>query len=67
MWLIGTAVCVLLVFWMMRSGRVARYRQRPKSWSEIEAMDRQVVQMQHDQAERGYWGSMEEPRKQDES
>ena len=40
MWLIGTAVCVLLVFWMMRSGRIQRYRQKPKSWSEIEVMDR---------------------------
>ena len=66
MWLIGTAVCVLLVVWSTRSGRVSRLRQPPRSWNEIESMDRQVVEMQHEQAERGYWGSMEEPAEQDE-
>lgn len=67
MWLIGPVVLLLLVLWMQRSGLFARYRQKPKSWNDIEAMDRQAVQMQHDQAERGYWGSMEEPDQQDES
>lgn len=67
MFLIVVVICVLIVFWMSRSGRVARLRQQPKSWNEIEAMDRQVVDMQHDQAERGYWGSMEETDRQDES
>ena len=65
-WLVATVASVLLISWMVsgsaKTGSHARpFQQKPKSWSEIEAMDRQGMQMEHDQAERGYWGSMQDP------
>jgi hypothetical protein len=71
-WVLTFAASVVLITWMVSgattSGAQFRpFQQRTRSWNEIDAMDRESVQMQHDQAERGYWGSMEEPVKQDES
>lgn len=66
-WVVTWGASVLLITWMVSGSatRGAQFRQPPKSWNDIEAIDRQGAEMQHEQAERGYWGSMEEPDPQD--
>jgi len=71
-WVVTLGAGVLLITWMVsgagtRGAQPRRSQGQTKSWGDIEAMDRQSTEMQHDQAERGYWGSMEEAGQQDES
>jgi peptidoglycan/LPS O-acetylase OafA/YrhL len=71
-WVLTLGASVLLITWMVsgastRGAQFRPFQQQAKSWNDIEAMDREGVQMQHDQAERGYWGSMEETGEQDEA
>ena len=68
-WIVSTVASVVLISWMVSGAATAgaQFRQRPKNWSEIDAIDREGTELQHEQAERGYWGSMQEPDAQDES
>jgi hypothetical protein len=58
---------IAVTAWMVSSSSAdgERWRGRPVApnprWSSIEAIDRDRARLDHEQAERGYWGSMTDP------
>ena len=67
--LISTAASIVLMSWMVGSSAKvgSQWRGSAPSWSDIEKTNRAGTGLQQDQAEHGYWGSMEDHDQPDPS
>jgi hypothetical protein len=63
----ASVVGIAVTSWMVSSSSAAPSGWRsgspesPRSWGDVDGVDRAGAQVEADQAERGYWGSMESP------